>query len=86
MSEVLFFFIAIMVRHFFQKQFLNLIPNVFKRGKYCIPTVPVSSHVLDQIIWNNKFLKISGKFLCRWPLDIFDREDKFLKWNMLKGS
>lgn len=53
-----------------------------------IPTVPVSSHVLDQIIklWNNKFLKIGGKSLCRWALDIFDREDKFLKWNMLKGS
>lgn len=51
-----------------------------------IPTVPVSSHILDQIMWNNKFLKIGGKSLCRWPLDIFDGEDKFLKWNMLKGS
>lgn len=58
---------------------------MFLRGGN-IPTVPVSSHVLDQILWNNKFLKIGGKSLYRWALDIFDREDKVLKWNMLKDS
>ena len=58
---------------------------MFLRGGN-IPTVPVSSHVLDQILWNNKFLKIGGKSLYRWALDIFDSEDKLLKWNMLKDS
>ena len=53
--------------------------------------VSVCSHVLDQIIWNNKFLKIGGKSLYRRMLlnngivrvkDILDTEGKLRKWNI----
>ena len=55
----------------------------------------MSSHVLDQIIWNNKFLKIGGESLYRHALvnkgnvrvkDILDTEGKLHKWSTFKDS
>ena len=55
--------------------------------------ISASSHILDQIIWNNKFIKIGGRSLYRCALvnkgivrikDILDTESKLHKWNVLK--
>ena len=57
--------------------------------------VSASSHVFDQIIWNNKFLKIVGKSLYRRSLvnkgltefrDLLDTKGKLRNWNKLKDS
>ena len=94
MSEVLFFFSVIMIKHLLQKIFLNFTPNVLKSGKYTNRNKSLHLHVLEQIIWNNKFLKIGGKSLHRHTTnkgivrvkDILDTEGKLPKWNTLKDG
>ena len=59
-----FFFNVIMIKHLLQKNIPKFYTECFKEWEiYQQRQVSAFSHVLDQIIWNNKFMKVSGKSL-----------------------
>ena len=92
MLEVLFFFNVITAS--FAKNIPKFYTECLKEWEiYQQKQISASSHILDQIIWNNKFIKIGGRSLYRCALvnkgivrikDILDTESKLHKWNVLK--
>ena len=96
MLEVLFFFNVIMIPHPLLKNIPKFYTECLKEWEiYQQKQISASSHILDQIIWNNKFIKIGGRSLYRCALvnkgivrikDILDTESKLHKWNVLKDS
>ena len=53
-----------MIKHLLQKNIPKFYTECLKEWEiYQQRQVSAFSHVLDQIIWNNKFIKVSGKSL-----------------------
>ena len=53
-----------MIKHLLQKNIPKFYTECLKGWEiYQQRQVSAFSHVLDQIIWNNKFIKVSGKSL-----------------------